>query len=200
MRILPPLLACALLAGCSSQPASDTPESTQTAASPRDATDSAATPTAAVRPTQPSGLTGQVSALNSAVSGLDMRVTDHGTVIDLPADALFEFDRADLTPGATDQLSKSAQVLRNAPAGPIEVVGHTDSKGDEVYNQRLSEARARTVADWFGQQVGVRQRVFQVSGVGEAQPVAPNETADGKDDAAGRGRNRRVEVIIPTAS
>lgn len=126
-----------------------------------------------------------------------MRVTDYGTVIDLPADALFDFDRADLTPGATSQLIKSAHVIRDAPAGTVRIVGHTDSKGDDAYNQKLSEARAQAVADWFGQQVGVRQRRFEVRGVGEKQPVAPNESADGKDDPAGRTTNRRVEVILP---
>lgn len=144
-----------------------------------------------------SGLTGQVSPLTSGVSGLDIRVTDMGTIIDLPADALFEFDKADLTPGATEQLEKSVQVIRSAPAGAIRIVGHTDSKGDDAYNQKLSEARAQAVADWFSRQVGVRQRAFQVSGMGERAPIAADQTTDGQDDPAGRAKNRRVEVVLP---
>lgn len=143
------------------------------------------------------GATGQVSALKGDVSGLNVRVTDMGTVIDLPADAVFEFDKAELTPAAAGELLKAAELIRAGPPGAIQVIGHTDSLGDEAYNQHLSEARARTVADWFGQQVGVRQRQFAVSGKGESAPIAPNQAADGKDDPAGRTKNRRVEVVIP---
>ena len=128
---------------------------------------------------------------------MNIRVTATGTIIDLASDALFEFDKATLTPGATEQLAKSAQVIRSAPSGSIRIVGHTDSKGDDAYNQRLSEARARTVADWFSRQVGVRQRQFDVSGMGEKAPIAPDQTPGGKDDPAARARNRRVEVIVP---
>lgn len=142
------------------------------------------------------GLTGQVSALTGDVSGLNTRVTDMGLVIDLPADALFEFDKADLTPAAEAELNKAAELIRRSPAGPIAVIGHTDAKGDDAYNQTLSEARAKTVADWFGGQVGVRQRTFQVSGKGETAPIAPNARPDGSDDAAGRAKNRRVEVVV----
>ncbi len=157
-------------------------------------------PTATPTPTPsntPGSMTGTVSNLTGDVSGLNIRVTDMGTIIDLPADALFEFDKADLTPAAEAQLQKVAALIRKAPPGGIQVIGHTDAKGDDAYNQRLSEARARTVADWFGGQVGVRQRAFTVSGKGETAPVAPNETATGADDPAGRAKNRRVEVILP---
>ncbi|QZP08178.1 OmpA family protein [Caenibius sp. WL] len=144
-----------------------------------------------------SSLRAEVSTLNADTSGLNTRVTDMGTIIDLPADALFDYDKSTLTPAAETQLQKAAELIRQAPPGAIQVIGHTDSKGDDAYNQKLSEARAKTVADWFGQQVGVRQRELQVSGKGETAPVAPNESADGKDDPAARAKNRRVEVIIP---
>lgn len=145
------------------------------------------------------GMRGEVSTLTGDVSGLDVRVTDLGTIIDLPADALFEFDQADLTPIAETELRKAAEVIRRAPAGFIQIIGHTDSKGDDTYNQNLSNARARTVADWFGQQVGVRQRQLIVSGKGETAPIAPNETATGADNPSGRAKNRRVEVVLPNA-
>lgn len=143
------------------------------------------------------GLTGRVSALNADVSGLNTRMTDMGLVIDLPADVLFEFDQATLTPAAEDALGKASDLIRRSPAGPIRVIGHTDAKGDDAYNQRLSEARAQAVADWFGRQVGVRTRAFAVSGRGEAAPVAANTRPDGSDDPAGRQKNRRVEVVLP---
>ena len=191
-----PALLLATVAACSGQSEQDV----QKAAS-SDAPVTPGQPEARVAsagaPGKGSGLTGQVSPLTSAISGLNVRVTDFGTIIDLPADALFEFDRADLTSGAAEQLQKSAQVIRGAPAGSIRIVGHTDSKGDDAYNLKLSQDRARTVADWFSQQVGVRQRTFEVTGMGEKEPIVPNETATGQDDPAGRAKNRRVEVILP---
>lgn len=143
-------------------------------------------------------LRADVSSLAAGTSGLNVRVTDMGTIIDLPADALFDFDKSTLTPVAEAELGKAAELIRRSPEGTIGVIGHSDSKGDDAYNRKLSEARARAVAEWFGRQVGVRQREFQVSGKGETAPVAPNEMADGADDPAGRAKNRRVEVILPT--
>lgn len=178
------LAACAPVADSEQPPASEAP--------------AAPAPTAAAAPANaPGGMTGTVSNLTGDISGLNIRVTDMGTIIDLAADALFEFDKADLTPAAHAQLQKAAALIRKAPPGGIQVIGHTDAKGDDAYNQRLSEARARTVADWFARQVGVRQRDFAVSGKGETAPIAPNETATGADDPAGRAKNRRVEVILP---
>ncbi|WP_176472942.1 OmpA family protein [Sphingomonas lenta] len=143
------------------------------------------------------GLRGEVSALAADTGGLNTRVTDLGTVIELPADTLFEFDKAELTPAAQENLLKAAEAIRRAPPGPVAVTGHTDAKGSDAYNQELSEARARAVAEWMRGQVGVRQRSFTVAGKGEAQPVAPNARLDGSDDEGGRARNRRVELLIP---
>lgn len=184
-------LSALALAACSPAADSDPPPARETP-TPAPAAAASAPPA-----TTPGGMTGSVSSLTGDVSGLNIRVTDMGTIIDLAADALFEFDKADLTPAAEAQLQKVATLIRKAPPGGIQVIGHTDAKGDDAYNQRLSEARARTVADWFGGQVGVRQRAFTVSGKGETAPVAPNETATGADDPAGRAKNRRVEVILP---
>lgn len=186
------VLACAIvasfaLAACSQQEPAPSPVGGETSTAP---------PAATQADRKASTLTGTISPLNSGISGLNLRVTDTGTIIDLAADTLFEFDRADLAPGATEQLEKSAQMIRAAPPGPIAIVGHTDSKGDDSYNQRLSEARARTVADWFSRQVGARHRQFDVSGLGETAPIAPEQTADGQDDPSGRAKNRRVEVIL----
>jgi outer membrane protein OmpA-like peptidoglycan-associated protein len=181
------------LGGCSQHQEQPQAPASEMAASPEATAPLRPHPT----PGPGSNLTGQVSALASGVGGLDIRVTDTGTIIDLPADALFDFDKATLTPGATEQLEKSAQMIRSAPAGAIRIVGHTDSKGDDAYNQKLSEARAQTVADWFARQVGVRQREFQVSGMGERAPIAPDQTPDGQDNPTGRAKNRRVEVVLP---
>jgi outer membrane protein OmpA-like peptidoglycan-associated protein len=183
-------LSALALAACAPAADSEPPPASEPPAAPA--------PTPAAAPANPpGGMTGTVSNLTGDVSGLNVRVTDMGTIIDLAADALFEFDKADLTPAAEAQLQKAAALIRKAPPGGIQVIGHTDAKGDDAYNQRLSEARARTVADWFARQVGVRQRDFAVSGKGETAHIAPNETATGADDPAGRTKNRRVEVILP---
>lgn len=190
-------LAAVVLAACSQEP---TPQPAATGStSPLTGAVSGQASSAGAASTGGGGLTAQVSSLTADVSGLDTRITDMGLIIDLPADALFEFDKAELTPAAQVELNKAAEVIRRSPPGAIQVIGHTDAKGDDAYNQKLSEARARTVADWFGQQVGVRQRQFQVSGKGETAPIAPNAAADGRDDPAGRAKNRRVEVIVPNA-
>lgn len=202
MRLASLSIGAALLAACSPGGRDDAPAgdaATEAGATPGSAaTDTP--PAAAGRPGSAatgSAMTGTVSDLKGDVSGLSIRVTGTATIVDLPADALFEFDKADLTPGAQAELRKAAELIRKAPPGAIDVIGHSDATGDDAYNLRLSEKRARSVAGWFAQQVGVRQRAFRVSGKGETDPIAPNRTADGKDDAAGRARNRRVEVILP---
>ena len=144
-----------------------------------------------------SGLNATVSALGADISGLNVRVTDTATIVDLPADTLFAFDSADLSPGAADNLGKAADAIRSGAPGPIAIIGHTDGKGTDGYNQPLSERRAQAVAEWMKQQVGVRQRRFLVSGKGKSAPIVPNTRPDGSDDPAGRAKNRRVEIIIP---
>src|SRR5690606_25273974 len=148
----------ALLAGCSGNVPQETAGDGEKQAAP-----TAVVSETDAAPTAP-GLRAEVSPLSGKLSGLDTRVTDMGTIIDLPSDALFEYDKAALTPAAEIELGKAAGLIRASPPGAIEIIGHTDSKGDDSYNQTLSEARARTVADWFGRQVGVRQREFRVSG------------------------------------
>jgi outer membrane protein OmpA-like peptidoglycan-associated protein len=197
-RLAPLSLGAALLAACSPGGGEDIPGGdTAVEATTPPISDETAAGTPPDSAATGSALTGQASDLKGDISGLNIRVTDMGTIIDLPADALFEFDKAALTPAAEVQLRKAAELIRKAPPGAIQVIGHTDAKGDDAYNQRLSEARARTVADWFRAQVGVRQREFAVSGKGEGAPIAPNQTAAGADDPAGRARNRRVEVVLP---
>jgi len=184
----------ALLAACSDNVPRDTAGDAESQPAPAHAASETKT-----APSAP-GLRAKVSPLSGNVSGLNTRVTDMGTIIDLPSDALFEYDKAVLTPAAEIELGKAAALIRQSPPGAIEIIGHTDSKGGDSYNRTLSEARARTVADWFGRQVGVRQREFRVSGKGESAPIAPNEDAGGADDPAGRAKNRRVEVVVPTAA
>ena len=111
------------------------------------------------------------------------------------SDALFEFDKATLTPDAEETLKALVPLLAKAGKHPATIEGHTDAKGSESYNQTLSEARARTVKDWLVAQ-GALPATTPIQGLGERRPIAPNTKPDGSDDAAGRQKNRRVEVVL----
>lgn len=120
--------------------------------------------------------------------GTDARVTDRGVVINFP-DVLFQFGRSDLTVEADRTAREIAEVVRRTPGRRISVEGHTDSVGTYSYNQKLSEARARSVADALVAD-GVQRNTLHTRGFGEGQPIASNASA------TGRQRNRRVEVVI----
>lgn len=118
-------------------------------------------------------------------------------VIDLPADILFDFDKSTLRADAMPALERAARLLLSYPQAPVQIHGHTDSKGSDSYNDALSQRRAEAVAAYLRQSATQQtQRAFTVAGLGERQPVAPNARPDGADDPAGRQRNRRVEIVI----
>lgn len=103
----------------------------------------------------------------------------------------FEFDKATLTAADRSQLDTVATRLKTeATTARLSVSGHTDSVGSNAYNQRLSEQRAKAVTDYLVSNGVPRASVVSVKGVGEAQPVADNNTADG------RAMNRRTEILI----
>lgn len=122
---------------------------------------------------------------------------DQSIVIDLPADILFDFDKATLRPDAEQSLRKAADLLGSYPAAPVKVNGHTDGKGTDAYNDPLSLRRAQAVATWLKDHSG---RGAAVAGLGKRRPVADNANADGSDNPDGRQRNRRVEIIIQPAA
>ena len=111
------------------------------------------------------------------------------------ADALFEFDKATLTPDAEETLKALVPLLAKAGKHPASIEGHTDAKGADDYNQTLSEKRARTVKDWLAAKGAVAAST-PIQGWGERKPVAPNAKPDGSDEPQGRQQNRRVEVIL----
>lgn len=102
---------------------------------------------------------------------------------------LFAFDSSELTPAAHEQLMVLMSKLSNADVLSIKVIGHTDSKGSDAYNQKLSERRASSVAAFLLNQ-GLAPDKLTSQGLGESQPVADNDTEEG------RARNRRVELVI----
>lgn len=137
----------------------------------------------------------KVEDVGGRVADLKVRETDSDIRIELAADVLFEFDKATLLPNAEATLTKAADFIRERGARSVRIEGHTDAKGDDAYNQRLSDRRAASVRQWLSRQglVGLR---LTSKGLGETQPVAPNTKPDGSDDPDGRQKNRRVEIVI----
>jgi len=204
VAFFPALAAAVLLLGssCSEQksaPATEAPAAGTSPAPPpatAPAPAGAAAPPAAPRPDQGQKLTGQVSDLSGAASDLGGKITDMGLVINFDTDVLFDFDKADIKPGAAPTLEKLAQVVRQYTKSRVVINGYTDAKGDNAYNLSLSQRRAQAIATWLAQHQAGAAGQFQVQGFGEASPVAPNANPDGSDNPAGRQLNRRVEVII----
>jgi len=115
----------------------------------------------------------------------------------LPADVLFDFDRADLRTEAASVLERVAGVLKSDPTASAAIEGHTDGKGNDQYNQALSERRAQSVRLWLGSH-GVTSSMA-ARGFGKTRPVAPNTLSNGADNADGRQKNRRVEITFTTS-
>jgi outer membrane protein OmpA-like peptidoglycan-associated protein/tetratricopeptide (TPR) repeat protein len=107
----------------------------------------------------------------------------------------FAFNKAVVLEESFDALNKLAQILKDNPTVSVEISGHTDSKGDDQYNQKLSEARAKSVVEYLVSQGIDKSRLVAV-GYGEAKPVAQNTNPDGTDNPEGREKNRRTEFKV----
>lgn len=107
----------------------------------------------------------------------------------------FEYDQAQLHPRAQKQLEVVAGMLKADPAKKLRITGHTDARGDDSYNVRLSQNRAESVKQQLVA-LGVPSEQVETTGLGKAQPLGPNQKADGSDDPAGRSRNRRAEIFL----
>jgi outer membrane protein OmpA-like peptidoglycan-associated protein len=119
---------------------------------------------------------------------LETRDTARGLVVNL-SDVTFATGQATLEPGAREKLARVSGILAAHPTLRLEIEGHTDSVGTEVFNQALSERRAETVRNYLIQQ-GVPEPSTSAIGFGKSRPVAPNETPEG------RQLNRRVELVV----
>jgi OmpA-OmpF porin, OOP family len=126
--------------------------------------------------------------LEQQLADLKARQTDRGLELTL-SDVLFEFDKANLTPGALLSLAPLVTFLRENPDRTISIEGHTDSLGSDAYNQQLSQHRADAVRDFLVQS-GISADRITARGMGKSYPVASNATE------AGRQQNRRVEMVI----
>ncbi len=131
--------------------------------------------------------------LRARTAGTDVQVIRRGDdlVLNIPSGITFAYDSAAVQPQFQRTLDQVASTLAEYNQTYIDVYGHTDSTGSDAYNQTLSERRATSVADYLSSH-GVQAARIGTRGYGETQPIASNDTEEG------RAANRRVEVkIVP---
>jgi outer membrane protein OmpA-like peptidoglycan-associated protein len=119
---------------------------------------------------------------------LQTRDSARGLIVNM-SDVLFDTGSADLKPGAREKLAKISGILLAHPGLTLQIEGHTDSVGTDEFNQELSGRRADAVRDYLAQE-GVPASSMTAKGFGKTQPVASNDTPDG------RQKNRRVELVV----
>ncbi|MDN3555950.1 OmpA family protein [Halomonas maura] len=133
----------------------------------------------------------QEEQLRQDMQGTGIGVERRGDdiVLNMPSSVTFGFDSSELTMTARNALNDVSSVLTQYPETRVNIAGHTDSTGEAAYNQQLSERRAQAVGNYLSQ-TGVAANRLYMSGYGENQPVASNDTE------AGRSQNRRVEITL----
>jgi len=119
---------------------------------------------------------------------LQTRDTARGLIVNM-SDVLFDTGKFTLRPLAREKLAKVAGIVSGHPGLRLDIEGHTDSVGGVEYNQRLSEQRGGAVREYLLSQ-GMPSTSVTAKGLGKTQPVASNDTAQG------RQQNRRVEIVI----
>jgi outer membrane protein OmpA-like peptidoglycan-associated protein len=127
--------------------------------------------------------------LDEELANAEVERIGEGIKVTFDSGLLFDFDSAELRSNAEQNLSEFAGSMKEYPETNILIVGHTDSKGSESYNQQLSEDRAESAMEHLIRQ-GIDPTRIETIGKGESEPVASNDTE------AGRQQNRRVEVAI----
>ena len=134
----------------------------------------------------------QKREMEAATQGTGVGVTqtaDNQLKLDIPSDISFATGRADIEANFRPVLDRFAEGLRNNPNAEVRIIGHTDSTGSDAINNPLSLARAESARNFLTMR-GVSGARIQVEGRGSHQPVASNDTLDG------RARNRRVEIYV----
>ncbi len=166
------------LAACGDRQAADTAQTAPaTAAAPAEP---------APPPTPPPSLAAQHE---TALTGLGAKVTDKGLSVTL-ASADFPSGSAEFKPESTDRIDRVADLLKERDSLRLQIIGYTDDRGNERANERLSMQRADAVKQMIVSRGGIAADRVEAMGKGEADPVASNDTEDG------RAQNRRVELLI----
>lgn len=131
----------------------------------------------------------QAEEIERDIAGAKVERVGEGIKITFDSGILFATNSSKLSKEAKNNISSLAVILNKYNDTNILVTGHTDAKGSEEYNQKLSEKRAKSVVD-FAKLKGVSFNRFSMVGLGEGEPVATNDTE------VGRKENRRVEIAI----
>ncbi|MCP4623813.1 MAG: OmpA family protein [bacterium] len=131
----------------------------------------------------------QAAEIERDIEGAKVERVGEGIKITFSSGILFDVDQSNLKSQYQSELAELSKILNKYEDTNIMLVGYTDSTGSEEYNLALSKRRAGSVANYLSIR-NVNSGRFTTEGYGEAQPVATNDTA------AGRARNRRVEVAI----
>lgn len=134
----------------------------------------------------------EAEELRQQLKAMQAEQTERGMVLTL-GDVLFDFNRANLKSAGLQTVNRLAEFMSRYENRRVRVEGYTDSTGDASYNRGLSQRRAREVRDALTD-MGISGDRIETRGFGEAYPVASNDTA------AGRQRNRRVEIVISDES
>jgi outer membrane protein OmpA-like peptidoglycan-associated protein len=132
---------------------------------------------------------GKSLGLEGALKELQAEVTAQEIKIDLSADVLFDFDKADLKPAAEGKLNHLLTVVNSKPGSRIAIEGHTDVRGSDAHNQALSQRRAESVRSWLVAH-GIAAGRISATGAGKSRPVRTGTTE------ADHQANRRVEIRI----
>lgn len=121
----------------------------------------------------------------------DIKIVNTGSelIVTMPQDILFAIDSDTVSMALQDDLMKLAKSLNKYPDTTVEVIGHTDNTGEASYNQNLSARRAQAVSNILVSS-GVSSNRVRAFGRGEDEPIATNQTAEG------RALNRRVDIVI----
>ena len=134
----------------------------------------------------------QKREMEAATQGTGVGVTqtaDNQLKLDIPSDISFDTGRADIKGNFAPILDRFAEGLRNNPNAEVRIIGHTDSTGSDAINNPLSLQRAESTRNYLTSR-GVNGARIQVQGMGSRQPIASNNTAEG------RAKNRRVEIYV----
>ena len=131
----------------------------------------------------------QAEALEEELPGAEIERVGEGIQVTFDSGILFDFDSYTLRAAAREHLTDLAASLNEYSDSEVLIVGHTDSSGADEYNQTLSENRANAAGNYLIR-AGVAPSRVKMTGLGETEPVASNETEDGMQ------QNRRVEVAI----
>jgi len=148
----------------------------------------------------------EVRAMNAALMqrlrGLEdtgLTVIDNGETVSIVVpDVFFDFGSARLSADARSAIGEAAKLLGDDDYASyqISIEGHTDSKGSEKFNSKLSRERADAVEKELLFSSINNRRIVAVVGHGESNPVAENNNSDGSDNPEGRAKNRRVEIVL----